>query len=68
MEAGGALRGLRQGRSGKRLRPAGSLPEVGERWAVGFQEPRMATPNKRPRPNIFFYHHRLVAKLVLWMH
>lgn len=56
------------GRSGKRPRPAGRLPEVGQRQAVGFQEPRMATSNKRPRPNVFFYHHKLVAKSVLWMH
>lgn len=25
-------------------------------------------PNNRPRPNIFFYHHKLVAKSVLWTH
>lgn len=26
------------------------------------------TPNNRSQLHIFFYHHKLVAKLVLWMH
>lgn len=58
MEAGGAPLGLRQG-----PRPIKHLPEVRHPGAKG-----VATPNQRPRPNIFFYHPKLVAKLVLWMH